>query len=85
LDSLKRTREIGEWRRTFWRSLMFAVPVFVFGMILPMFPAGKALVGKRIWRGLFVGDLVSFSLTVPVQVWLARRFYINAWRALKHR
>lgn len=85
LDSLKKTREIREWRRTFWRSLMFAVPVFLFSMVLPMFPGGKAIVGKRIWRGLFVGDVVGFGLTVPVQVWLARRFYLNAWKAFKHR
>ena len=85
LDSLKKTREIREWRRTFWRSLMFAVPVFFFSMILPMLPGGKAIVGRRLWRGLFVGDVVGFSLTVPVQVWLAKRFYLNAWKALKHR
>jgi Cu+-exporting ATPase len=64
---------------------MCAVPVFVVGMVLPMVEAGKKVVETRIWRGIFVGDMVGLALTVPVQVWLARRFYENAWRALKHR
>jgi Cu+-exporting ATPase len=55
------------------------------GMVLPMFGAGKKVVETRIWRGIFVGDLIELALTIPVQVWLARRFYQNAWRALKHR
>jgi Cu+-exporting ATPase len=61
------------------------VPVFLMGMVLPMFGAGKKVVETRIWRGIFVGDLIELALTIPVQVWLARRFYQNAWRALKHR
>lgn len=85
LDSLKKTREIREWRRNFWRSLFFAIPVFVFHMLLPMTGPGKNLVGHRIWRGLFVGDVIGLALTIPVQLWLARRFYINAWKAFQHR
>lgn len=85
MDSLKKTREIREWRQTFWRSLMFAVPVFIVGMLLPMTTKGKAFVDTRLWRGLFLGDLIGLVLTLPVQVWLARRFYINAWKALQHR
>ena len=45
------------------------------------------LVGWTSWKlitGIYLGDLACLSLTIPVQVWLARRFYENAWRAVKH-
>jgi Cu+-exporting ATPase len=84
LDSLKKTREIGEWRRTFYRSLAFAVPVFVVGMIAPRVGL-KGAVEAQVWRAVSWGDLAQGSLTIPVQVWLGRRFYINAWKAAKHR
>ncbi|CDZ96356.1 copper p-type atpase [Phaffia rhodozyma] len=86
MDSLQKTREIAEWKRTFKTSLFFAVPVFVFGMILPMCGQSvKDFVQMRVWRGLFLNTLVELMLTIPVQIFLAQRFYINAWKALKHR
>lgn len=84
LDSLKKTREIGEWRRTFYRSLAFAVPVFVVGMVAPRVGL-KGAVDAQVWRAISWGDLVQGSLTIPVQVWLGRRFYVNAWKAAQHK
>jgi P-type Cu+ transporter len=84
LESLAKTREINEWRRAFKTSLAFAIPVLFIGMLLPMcFPSldfGKiALI-----PGLYLGDVVCLILTVPVQFGIGRRFYVGAYKSVKH-
>jgi Cu+-exporting ATPase len=37
-----------------------------------------------LFTGIYLGDLVCLALTIPVQTWLARRFYENAYKSLKH-
>lgn len=83
LESLKKTREIADWRSTFYRSLAFAIPVFFTGMISPMIGL-KGVVGWKIWRAISLGDLIQAVLTIPVQLWLGKRFYVAAWKAAKH-
>ncbi|KAL7423999.1 Cu(2+)-transporting P-type ATPase [Cryptotrichosporon argae] len=84
LASLQKHRETAVWRRSFVTSACFAVPVFVIGMMHMYLP----LMGWTQWKictGIYLGDLVCLAFTVPVQVWLARRFYATAWKSLKHR
>ncbi len=86
LASLQKHKETAQWRRIFVLSASFAVPVFIIGMCgmyLPRWVMGWAM--WRVWRGIYFGDLVCLALTLPVQGWLARRFYENAWKSLKHR
>jgi Cu+-exporting ATPase len=52
-------------------------------MYLPMWLMGWTM--WRVCRGIYLGDLVCLGLTLPVQGWLARRFYENAWKSLKHK
>ena len=86
LASLQKHKETASWRRTFYASASFAVPVFIIGMMsmyLPMW-----LMGWTMWKlmtGIYLGDVVCLVLTLPVQFWLARRFYNNAWKSLKHK
>jgi Cu+-exporting ATPase len=86
LASLQKHKETALWRRTFYISASFAVPVFIIGMMsmyLPMW-----LMGWTMWKiitGIYLGDVVCLGLTLPVQFWLARRFYSNAWKSLKHK
>ncbi|WVQ85043.1 hypothetical protein IAT38_007207 [Cryptococcus sp. DSM 104549] len=87
LASLQKHRETALWRRTFILSLSatFAVPVFVVGMLSMYLP--RWLIGWTMWRsvrGVYLGGVVCLALTLPVQVWLARRFYTNAWKSVKH-
>ncbi|WVQ93212.1 hypothetical protein IAU59_000276 [Kwoniella sp. CBS 9459] len=85
LASLQKHKETALWRRTFILSAFFAVPVFVIGMMAMYLP--HWLMGWTMWKvitGIYLGDLVCLALTVPVQVWLARRFYENAWKSVKH-
>ena len=84
LRSLTRTKEVQEWRDRLKRSAAFAIPVFFIGMVFPMIPFTRPLVRFRIIHGLYLGDLLSLVLTIPVQFWLSQKFYRNAWKSLKH-
>jgi P-type Cu+ transporter len=84
LESLAKTREINEWRIAFRTSLAFAIPVFIIGMIMPMIPAID--IGKfELLSGLFLGDVICLVLTIPVQFGIGKRFYISAFKSLKHK
>ncbi|WVN90560.1 uncharacterized protein L203_105799 [Cryptococcus depauperatus CBS 7841] len=85
LLSLKKHKEAALWRKTFITSTFFAVPVFLVEMMAMYLPSW--LMGWTMWKvitGIYLGDLICLALTVPVQCWLARRFYTNAWKSLKH-
>ncbi|KAG8727026.1 hypothetical protein FRC11_014043, partial [Ceratobasidium sp. 423] len=34
--------------------------------------------------GIYLGGVLVFFLAIPVQFWLGRKFYHNAWKAVKH-
>lgn len=85
LNSLARTREVNEWRSALKTSACFAVPVFLLEMIFPMLPPFSSVVNVKLIRGIYLGNLVSLFLTIPVQFGIGRRFYRSAWKALKHR
>ncbi|RIA81458.1 E1-E2 ATPase-domain-containing protein [Glomus cerebriforme] len=85
LESLSRAKEINEWRDAFYWSLAFAIPVFLIYMILPEFSWGRKLVNIELLPGLYIGDLVSLILTIPVQFGVGKRFYIVSYKALKHK
>jgi Cu+-exporting ATPase len=84
LESLAKTKEIHQWRQAFRISLMFAIPVFLTSMIFPMFLPFLDYGGIRLIPGLWLGDLVCLLLTIPVQFGIGRRFYIGAYKSLKH-
>lgn len=84
LESLAKTKEIHEWRRAFLTSLSFAVPVFLISMIIPMFIPVLNFGKTMIIPGLFLGDVVCCALTVPVQFGIGKRFYISAYKSIKH-
>lgn len=84
LESLAKTREINEWRLMFRTCLVFAIPVFIIGMVLPMGWKSLDFGAFQIIPGLFLGDLICMILTIPVQFGVGRRFYISAWKSIKH-
>lgn len=87
LQSLARTKEVQAWRKAFWRSLSFALPVFVLSMVLPMIPLFRPIVNLRFFPGIYLGDMVCLALTLPVQFGpgLGLKLYRSAWKALRHR
>jgi Cu+-exporting ATPase len=84
LESLAKTREIQEWRRAFQTSLAFALPVFFIGMIFPMVLPILDFGGLELIHGLFLGDIICLILTIPVQFGIGKRFYISAYKSVKH-
>jgi Cu+-exporting ATPase len=85
LRSLTRTKEVADWRNALQRSLVFAVPVFVISMIMPMVPLLRPIVNVRLWQGVHLGDIVAGFLTAFIQFGIGRRFYITSYKALRHR
>ncbi|ROV89194.1 hypothetical protein VPNG_10216 [Cytospora leucostoma] len=84
LESLAKTREINEWRRAFKISLAFAIPVFLIGMIIPMCLPSLDFGAWQPVPGLFFGDMICLLLTLPVQCGIGKRFYVSAYKSLKH-
>ena len=84
LESLAKTREIREWKRAFTVCLSSAVPVFCISMIIPMFIPILDFGSIKLIPGLFLGDIVCFALTWPVQFGVGKRFYKSAWKSLQH-
>lgn len=85
LESLSKTKEIQSWRTAFYTSLYFAIPVFLTSMFFPMFipflDYGSIALPVP---GLWLGDVVCLILTIPVQFGIGKRFYISAFRSLRH-
>ncbi|KAG0226936.1 ATPase Cu transporting protein 7B [Actinomortierella wolfii] len=74
-------------KRMFW-SLAFAVPMFIFSMVIMMMlpktnKARQALM-QNIIPGLRIYDVIMFALATPVQFWLALPFYKKAYRAIRY-
>ena len=85
LESLAKTREIQEWRRAFWYSLSFAIPVFLISMVIPMTLPRLDFGSFLLWiPGLYLGDVLCVILTIPVQFGIGKRFYISSYKSLKH-
>ncbi|KUI70821.1 Copper-transporting ATPase 2 [Cytospora mali] len=85
LESLAKTREINEWRRAFKTSLSFTIPVFLIGMIIPMCLPFLDFGSWELLPGLCLGDIICLLLTIPVQFGIGKRFYVSAYKSLKHR
>lgn len=85
LESLAKTKEIQEWKKAFIFSLSFAIPVFCTSMLIPMVLPFMNFGAWRIIPGLYLGDVVAGILTVPVQFGIGKRFYISAYKSLKHK
>jgi Cu+-exporting ATPase len=85
LESLAKTKEIREWRRAFLYSVSFAVPVFCISMLIPMFLPALDFGSIRLIPGLYFGDVICGLLTSPVQFGIGKRFYISAFKSIKHK
>ncbi|KAL7906181.1 heavy metal translocatin [Trichoderma velutinum] len=85
LESLAKTREITEWRTAFKVSVGFALPVFILNMIVPMAVPSLDINNVQLCTGLYLGDVICLLLTIPVQFGVGRRFYVSAYKSLKHR
>ncbi|KAJ2902443.1 hypothetical protein MKZ38_000572 [Zalerion maritima] len=85
LESLAKTREINEWRRSFRISAIFAVPVFMLGMFLPMCWPAADFGSFELIQGIYLGDVICLILTIPIQFGIGKKFYVSAYKSLKHK
>ncbi|KAH7321363.1 E1-E2 ATPase-domain-containing protein [Stachybotrys elegans] len=84
LESLAKTREITEWRTAFKISFAFAFPVWFMSMIVPMCIPAWDLTKIKLIPGLYLGDVIYLILTIPVQFGIGKRFYVSAFKSIKH-
>ena len=84
LQSLMKTKEIQAWRRRFYLSAYFAVPVFFLSMIIPMLDFLRPMSQIRLLRGIYLTDFICFLLTIPVQFWLGGSFFRSAYKSVRH-
>lgn len=84
VDSLNRTREIFMWRKIFLSTLVFSIINMAIMHVVPLFSEGKAALSHSFVPGFTVNTLLHILLTIPVQFVIGRRFYVNAFKALKH-
>ncbi|KAJ3501712.1 hypothetical protein NM208_g16881 [Fusarium decemcellulare] len=54
-------------------------------MILPMCKPEIDFGGFELVPGLFLGDVICLVLTIPIQFGIGKRFYVSAYKSLKHR
>ncbi|EGN96792.1 hypothetical protein SERLA73DRAFT_170172 [Serpula lacrymans var. lacrymans S7.3] len=83
-QSLTRAKEIQEWANRLKWALAFAVPVFFISMIAHRIPFLRPIVNLRVYRGVYLGDILLLLLTTPSQFWVGQKFYRNAYKSLKH-
>ncbi|CRG92315.1 hypothetical protein PISL3812_09372 [Talaromyces islandicus] len=84
LESLAKTKEIQEWKKAFFTSLSFAIPVTLITMIIPMCLPSLDFGSTRILPGLYLGDVIALGLTLPIQFGVGNRFYKSSFKSLKH-
>ncbi|XP_076800660.1 copper-transporting ATPase 2-like [Clavelina lepadiformis] len=83
VGSLDHKKEIQQWRRSFFTSLIFGLPVLV--IMIYFMASGNHNNKYLITPGLSLENLLMFLLCTPVQIFGAKYFYVQAWAAVKHR
>ncbi|RWW12460.1 hypothetical protein GW17_00023861, partial [Ensete ventricosum] len=81
---LHRHEEINQYYQCFLWSLVFTIPVFLTSMVFMYIPGIKEALDKKIVNMLKVGELLRWILSTPVQFIIGRRFYVGAYKALRH-
>ncbi|KAJ2674477.1 Cu(2+)-transporting P-type ATPase [Coemansia sp. RSA 1085] len=84
LESLQRTKDILDWKTRLIRSLYFSIPVIFLAKIAPHMEWSAKIVHWQILAGLPLGALLQLLLTTPLQFYIGNKFYVNAFKALRH-
>ena len=78
-------KTVGEWRRLFMFSLCFLLPMLLFQKVLVWIPFFNAWLTTHVVPKITWQTLIQMILATPVQIFVGKRFYVAAWRGLKHR
>lgn len=82
-DALQRKKEIREYKRLSMISLFFAIPGFIFGMILMWIPDTMKVFENQVAPGLSIISLIMWILATPIQFYIGKSFYIGTFYSLK--
>jgi len=80
----QRHAELMGWKRAFWQSLVFTIPVVVISMVLPNFPYADEILQYAVYKGVTLQTLLCFILATPVQFGVGWRFYRGAYSSIRH-
>mmetsp|Transcript_10136 Transcript_10136/g.23760 ORF Transcript_10136/g.23760 Transcript_10136/m.23760 type:complete len:834 (-) Transcript_10136:2049-4550(-) len=80
----RRERALIRQRNLFLISLVFTIPTFLTGMILPHTVGVKHAMAYRIGDAISVKGLLSWIFCTPVQFGVGAKFYVLAWKAISH-
>lgn len=79
-----RDYEIKQYYQSFLWSLVFTVPLFLLAMVFMYIPGIKHGLETKIVNMLNIGEILRWILSTPVQFIIGRRFYVGAYKALRH-
>ncbi|EJW81218.1 E1-E2 ATPase, partial [Wuchereria bancrofti] len=88
LKRLDHSAEVAKWRTSLLVSLLFGIPVmgvmvyFHWFLHTPMHPEVQTPIFTP---ALSLDNLILFVLCTPVQLFGGKYFYLQSWRAVKHR
>lgn len=77
LEYFTRRKSILKWRNALFYSLSFTIPIIIISLI-------QNIVDIELFHGLFIGDLISFLLSIPVQFGFGKNFYIRPFKDLRY-
>lgn len=84
-EQVSHKSEIKKWRRSFLVSLIFGAPVMIAMIVFSILKSKDKEPHVEIITGLSLENLIYFVLCTPVQFIGGRHFYVQAFRALKHK
>eukprot|EP00850_Spirogloea_muscicola_P017926 SM000159S01757 [mRNA] locus=s159:74244:78897:- [translate_table: standard] len=83
LQAHDRSQEADKYRRLFFLSAAFTIPAFLVAMVCPHIPVLHELLMVRLGP-LALGSWLKLALVTPVQFGIGARFYVGAYRSLRH-
>ncbi|KAH3662515.1 hypothetical protein OGAPHI_005767 [Ogataea philodendri] len=87
LDLLLKVKDIAYWRQIFVRMIIFGAPIFFRHHIWPIVALIFNIHWKKValFHGVFLESILELALATYIQFWLAHRFYVNSFKAIKHK
>ena len=78
-------KEFRGWQILFISSLVFAIPIIIINMIIPVLSSkANAALEEHVIPRITYKTVLLFLLATPIQFWVGARFHRAAWRGARH-